>query len=142
MARKSPDSEAVPQVELRQESVARQGEIGYWSVAWVVENKGLNSLEILGVRLPHGQFKADEQCFDPPLNLAPGECGRFRVSVRCHEPPGLVTENAFVIFSVTWSGRSWRIFARIRVIVEADGTPQAQTELITRQIVGFSGVVS
>jgi hypothetical protein len=122
--------------------MARRGEAGYWSVDWLVENKGAEPLQILTVRLPHGQFKADEQLFDPPLQLAAKEISRFQVSVRCHEPPGPITENAFVILSVLWSGQLWRIFVRIRVIADADGTPRTATELVTTQKVGFSGVTS
>ena len=76
----------------------------------------------------------------PPLDLAPGKGNKFHVSVRCHEPSGLVTENAFVIFQAIWRGEPWRIFARIRVAVRTDGRPETETESITTQKVGFSGI--
>lgn len=94
------------------------------------------------VRLPHGQFKSDDHRFEPPLDLAAGASSRFHVCVSCDEPAGLVTENAFVIFAARWSGEEWRIFVRIRVIVNAEGKPETATELVTTQKVGFSGVAS
>lgn len=139
MARVLAQSEAAPEIDLRQESIVRHKADEHWSVIWVVENKGPDPLQIVSARLPHGQFKADERRFEPPLNLAPGASCRFLISVRCHEPPGLVTENAFVIFSVIWADSAWRIFVRVRVVAEADGTPWTATELITAQKVGFSG---
>jgi hypothetical protein len=53
-----------------------------------------------------------------------------------------VTENAFLIFHARWRGEEWRVFIRIRVFVVAQGEPQASTELITAQRVGFSGVAN
>ena len=55
---------------------------------------------------------------------------------------GLVTENAFVIFNVNWSDEPWRIFVRIRVTMNLDGRPETETEAITTQRVGFSGITS
>jgi hypothetical protein len=136
------ESSGGPQISLEQLSVARDGVLERWNVGWNVRNTGLNPLRILAVRLPHGQFKSDEQRFDPAIDLKPGHERQFQTLVRCSEPPGLVTENAFVIFHVTSLDERWRIFVRIRVIVNSDGRPQAGTELITMQKVGFSGVDS
>lgn len=93
---------------------------------------------ILSARLPHGQFKSAEQRFDPSLELDQGDQVAFRALVRCHEPAGLVTENAFIIFHVLWLKEAWRIFVRIRVVVEQTGKPQTSVQLITTQKVGFS----
>lgn len=76
----------------------------------------------------------------PTLHLASGETAQFQTSVRCDEPPGLVTENAFVIFTVDWLATAWRIFVRIRVVVNPEGAPETTTELITTQKVGFSSL--
>ncbi len=89
--------------------------------------------------MPHGQFKSGEVRFDPALLLPPGKSAEFTVSVCCHEPPGLVTENAFMIFYAVWLGEPCRIFARLRVNVSDAGQPAAVTESITAQRVGFSG---
>ena len=134
------DAEQGPKIELRQLAASRTGAAGDWNVDWEVENPGDNPLMLVAARLPHGKFKAEEIRFVPPVDLAPGERNRFQVSVRCHEPGGLVTENAFVIFQAIWCGEQWRIFARIRVVVTDDGRPETGTESITTQRVGFSGV--
>ena len=67
---------------------------------------------------------------------------RFQTSVRCDEPAGLVTENAFLIFHAVWLGEPWRIFARVRVEVESNREPKTVVELITTQKIGFSGVAA
>jgi hypothetical protein len=138
----SASRESAPEIVLRQLAAERDGLTKYWSIAWAIVNKGTDSLEISAVRLPHGQFKSDEHRFDPPLDLATGASRQFNVCVSCEEPVGLVTENAFVIFAARWSGEAWRIFVRIRVIVNAAGKPETETQLITTQQVGFSGVAS
>ena len=111
-------------------------------MGWTITNTGAGSIVVVSVHLPHGQFKSGEHRFEPALDLAPGEGQQFQLAVRCEEPPGLVTENAFVIFSVIWLGEAWRIFVRIRVVINDQGTPETATELITTQKVGFSGVIS
>ena len=131
-----------PHVSLRQLSAARDGARGFWNVRWEVENLGMDALTIISARLPHGQFNSDEQSFAPVLDLAAGGNAEFQSLVQCHEPTGLVTENAFVIFHCQWRGEAWRIFIRIRVTVTADGAPQTATELMTTQKVGFSGIAN
>ena len=100
---------------------------------------GKHPIQVSAVRMPHGQFKSVERRFEPPIGLAPGSRTEIDILVKCDEPPGLVTENAFVIFSVKSSGEGWRIFVRLRVVVSAEGKPETATELITTQKVGFSG---
>lgn len=129
-----------PRISLRQVAVTRAGAAGDWNVEWEVENTGNGPLQIIAARLPHGQFKAGELRFEPPLASAPGQPNRFQVPVHCNEPTGLVTENAFVIFQALWSGEPWRIFARLRVTVTGDGRPVTETESITTHQIGFSGV--
>lgn len=129
-----------PGIELRQIGVEATGDGGDWEVRFLLANRGADTMKLISARLPHGQFRGAEMEFDGSANLAPGETQSFAVRVRCQEPPGLVTENAFVIFSVRWRSVPWRIFARLRVTVDARGTPHAVTESITTQKVGFSGV--
>jgi hypothetical protein len=74
------------------------------------------------------------------MELAPGGAAEFQTVVHCDEAPGLVTENAFLIFNATWLHEEWRIFVRVRVIVDPKGEPESAAELITAQKVGFSGV--
>jgi hypothetical protein len=131
-----------PQIALWQISSKSIGAAGEWNIGWQIENRGAYLLTIFSARLPHGQFKAEEKRFDPKLELAPGECQPFCANVRCDEPVGEVTENAFVIFHVNWLGAPWRIFARVRVTIGADAVPVATTEAVTTQRIGFSGVDS
>jgi hypothetical protein len=49
-----------------------------------------------------------------------------------------VVENAFLILRVLWRDRPWRIFARLRVVVDQHGVPENRTEVVTTQPVGFS----
>jgi hypothetical protein len=129
-----------PNVALRQISLARDAATKYWNIRWELENLGTDALTIVSARLPHGQFKSDEQHFTPALELAAGASRQFQILVHCDEPAGLITENAFVIFHCQWRGDAWRIFIRIRVTVTTDGALETATELITTQKVGFSGI--
>jgi len=132
--------EAAPEIELRQLSLEWNGVMECWSIGWRIKNNAAHSLRIDSVRLPHGQFKADERCFEPALVLSSGQDARFQTAVRCDEPAGLVTENAFLIFQVMWLGAPWRIFVRVRVVVDSQREPATGVELITTQKIGFSRV--
>jgi len=127
-----------PAVSLRQRWARRENAMNRWRIGWAVENRGERPLELSSARLPHGQFKGDEQRFAPALTLAAGTVGEFETIVRCEEPPGPVTENAFVIFEASWRGAPWRIFVRVRVAVNGDGEPGTTAQSITSQRVGFS----
>ena|SRR6266508_2192609 len=131
-----------PQIVLTQISAGRDGVLEDWSIGWSIENLGEQPIYVSAVRLPHGQFKSAERRFDPAIELAPGNKTELNILVKCDEPAGLVTENAFVILSVEWLGEQWRIFVRLRVMVTVDGRLETATELITTQRVGFSGVDS
>ena len=134
--------ESTPEIALHQVSVDRHGVMECWNIGWRITNRGAQPLSVLAAHLPHGQFKSEEVRFAPRLDLAPGANEQFQTSVRCHEPSGLVTENAFVIFHVIWLAQQWRFFARVSVVVDADGTPGATTESVTTQKVCFSGITS
>ena len=138
----SEDAGPGPHIALRQVGAIRDGVAEYWNVEWEVENRGAEPIGIAAARLPHGQFKSEEIRFQPANVLPAGRSSRFHVSVDCHEPSGLVTENAFVILDVIWRAQPWRVFSRVRVVVDSDGTPLAITESITTQKIGFSGVSS
>jgi len=133
---------AEPQILLSQVSVERDRVRERWNIVWRIENLSAHPIEVLAVRLPHGQFKSAERRFEPTITLAAKQEAQFQVSVQCDEPAGLVTQNAFLIFQIVWLGEPWRIFARVRVIVNSKGEPEVTTELITTQQIGFSGVTS
>ena len=135
MEAKSPPE---PQLVLTQVSVERHPVPECWVIDWLVKNESANTLQIVAVRLPHSQFKSDERRFDPAIELSSGERKQLQTIVYCDEPAGLITENAFVIFSVNWLGKPWRVFVRLRVTLTPNGGPETATELITAQKVGFS----
>ena len=95
-------------------------------------------LRLNAARFPHGQFKAAGQRFEPALVLGHTERAEFEATIACAEPAGVIVENVFVIFSAVWQDKPWRIFVRLRVIVDAEGKPKGIPELITTQQVGFS----
>ena len=134
--------EHAPQIRLKQISVERIERPGHWKIGWEVRNIAPQPVRLLSVRLPHGQFKSEQLQFQPAIDLPAQEKENFQVPVRCDEPAGLVTENGFVIFQIVWRGAPWRVFARVRVVVNQNGEPSATTELITTQKVGFTGVNS
>ena len=127
-----------PIIGFEQVSVSASGVTNVWAVEWTIANNGAGTIAILSARVPHGQFKSSEQRFDPPLKLDQGRQVAFRALVDCNEPAGLVTENAFIIFQVLWFDQMWRVFVRIRVVVNQTGEPQTAVESITTQKVGFS----
>ena len=123
---------------MNQISVEPEEAKGNWLIRWRIENLNSEPLDLHAVRLPHGQFKSAERRFEPAIVLAPKQDAQFQVCVHCDEPAGLVTENAFLIFQIVRLGEPWRVFARVRVIVNSKGEPETETELITTQKVGFS----
>ena len=138
MTTDDPGNGKAPRILLRQISLARDGGKNLWRIGWRVENRAQHSLRIEAARFPHGQFKAGMQGFDPAISLGQGECAEFEATVACNAKRGEVVENAFVIFSTVSQDSPWRIFVRLRVVVDTEGKPTAVTELITTQQVGFS----
>jgi hypothetical protein len=109
-----------------------------WRTAWSIENTGDSPMEIFSARLPHGKFHSEEKVFAPPVAIAPRGNGRIEIEARCGEAPGTEVENGFLILRVAYAGEQWLILSRLRVRIDARGTPAAATELITLQRVGFS----
>jgi hypothetical protein len=134
------ETENEPQIALEQISVEKIDRPGYWKLGWKIKNVAPHAIKLLAGRLPHGQFKSEEWHFEPAMELLAQQEANFYVPVRCAEPEGLVTENGFVILQISWQGTPWRVFVRVRVVVNARGEPSATTELITTQKLGFTGV--
>jgi hypothetical protein len=131
-------SDTGPQVFVEQTSRHPEPVSGRWRVAWHIQNLGQSPLQILAARLPHSRFRSEEWALTPPPQLLPGERVQLECPVTCNEPPETVVENAFVILRVLWQEEPWRIFARLRVVFDAQCRPQTTTEVVTVQRVGFS----
>jgi len=73
------------------------------------------------------------------VSLPAGGSFEPRLEISCDGPAGSEIENTFLIFTAEAGGTTWRILARMRVRVGADGVPHSVTERIDVQEVGFSG---
>lgn len=111
---------------------------GCWGVAWRIENVGDEPVRILAGRLPHSQFRSEEQEFIPNPAISHKECARLDFSVSCCQAPGAVIENAFLILRVLCAAAWWRVLARLRVQFDEDGRPSTFTESVTTHRIGFS----
>jgi len=131
--------ELSPELAVKQVRVAYANAGERWNIVWQIVNTGTAPIGVLSLKLPHGQFRTDDYKFDPVIELAPGAMREIHTSVRCDEPPGLVTENGFLLFEVQSGGAKWRIFVRLQVVVNERREPQTRVERITRQRVGYSG---
>jgi len=102
-----------------------------WRITWSLTNLGADRLEILETWLPHDQFRAGRESFEPPLALAP-RASTVLVST-VESPLGLseTIENAFLILRTRSSGRNRRVFARLRVEHEGDGRIRPVIESLT-----------
>jgi hypothetical protein len=124
------------------EEIRRSGEVGSgrWWFGWRIQNLTAQPIKFLAARCPHGQFRSEERFFDPPFHAPARGNATIEMTVLCDEPAGAVIENGFLILLVEWLDKKWRIFVRLRVIINQQGEPETATELITTQRVGFSGV--
>jgi hypothetical protein len=133
-------SEDAPKITADSIHCIRNTDPGQWSCSWRIQNLTDRSMNLLSVRLPHGQFRSQEREFNPSLEVLPGASSGIETSVLCDEEPGAVIENAFLILLCEWQEERWRIFVRVRVTINQEGEPAPVTELITTQRVGFSGL--
>lgn len=133
-------SQDAPKISVDVLDCVRDSQSGLWAFGWRIKNLTGQPMKFFAARLPHGQFKGQEQEFKPLLEVAPGSGAGFETSVLCDGEPGAVIENAFLILLCEWQGERWRIFVRLRVTINADGEPVPVAELITTQKVGFSGL--
>lgn len=127
-----------PHISLCQMFVYAEAKKSLWNVGWRIENLDRDVLRLDTVRFPHGQFKADEQRFEPAIILEYGESSEFPVAIECKESPGAIVENAFAIFTGSWREEDWRIFVRLRIDIDNQRRPIATAELSTMQRAGFS----
>ena len=124
-----------PRVRVTQIACARCGED--WRMAWRIDNLTASEMRLLDVRFPHGRFRSGlRELAD--VRVAPSASTDLEAMVACHGRDGEVVENTFLITTVEWRKVLWRILARMTVRFAPDGSPDAATELVTVQRVGFS----
>ena len=133
-------ADAGPRVVVEELHRSKEAERGRWLFAWRIQNLTEEPITFLAARCPHGQFRSEEQCFDPPHHAAAGRNVTIEMSVICEEPAGTAVENGFLILTTEWREDKWRIFVRLRVMVDEEGIPGTAAALITTQRVGFSGI--
>jgi hypothetical protein len=109
-----------------------------WIIRWRIQNSSVDALALEAAWLPHGQFRGERTDLEPPISLPPGQATELELPVAWDEPVGSIVENAFLLLTVRWRGEPWRILTRITVYRDADGTPDARTQSMTVQKVGFS----
>ena len=127
-----------PQVHVEQASRYTGPSSHLWVIGWRIQNLGHQPLRLLAAHLPHSRFRSGETKLGLLPTMLPGENARVELSVACTQPPGSAVENVFLIVRVLWRERPWRIFARLRVVCDEEGTPETTTEVVTTQPVGFS----
>lgn len=126
---------ASPAVRIEAAGVAeREGE--GWRTTWRVVNADPIAIRVVAATAPHSKFRG-EMAMD--LAVPGAEAATFRLVVQVDGAPGSVIENAFVILLIQKGDERWRVLARLRVRLDADGRPQPHVETITTQRVGFSG---
>jgi hypothetical protein len=107
---------------------------GSWRVRWRVTNTGGDHVRLVAVRAPHSRFRADSV----DLNAVVTESVTVDQTLRVEAAPGEEIENAFVIFVVVKERETWRVLFRVRVRMDAEGTPAPAVEAMSTHRVGFS----
>ena len=110
---------------------------GPWLVAFDVQNRSAEPVELVEAWLPHAKFNAEAQELDG-LTLAHGATTRLAFTATYDEPPGTAAENAFVIMRLRWRGDTWRHLTRMTVASGPHGEPSAVVESVSAHRVGFS----
>jgi hypothetical protein len=131
------DSEA-PSITVEQIARRRAAEAGQWVVGWRIRNVGGDPLTIEAAWLPHGQFRGERTDLQTPVTLGWEQATELGLPVRWDEPVDSVVENAFLILTVRWHDEPWRILTRITVHRDAEGAPDARTQNMTVQKIGFA----
>lgn len=109
---------------------------GAWRVRWRVTNDGGAHVRLVAVRAPHSRFRSDPV----DLDIRVAQTATVEHTVRIKAAPGQDVENAFVIFVAVLGRDAWRVLCRVRIHMDADGTPSPTVETISAHRVGFSEV--
>jgi len=108
---------------------------GKWKIRWRVTNGG-EPVRLTGLAAPHGKFRSPDHAIE--VALAAGGTFEPQLEIASAEPAETEIENTFLILTAEEGGKTWRILARMRVRVTADGVPHPVTERVDVQEVGFS----
>lgn len=108
---------------------AVQADGAAWLVAWHVQNLLEQALVLEEAWVPHGRFRGEGHV-RLDLEIPPGGATLVHLRVAAHEVPGTLVENAYLILRAS---QRWRVFARMRVEFDADGTPRPVVEAVTAQ---------
>ena len=125
-----------PRVTVEPIAVTR-GAPDSWKVRWRITNEGDEALHLTKIAAPHGKFRSPDHAID--VGLSAGGSFEPQLVIASAEPAGAEIENTFLIVTAETGAKAWRILARMRVRVDADGVPHAMTERIDVQEVDFSG---
>jgi hypothetical protein len=125
----------MPRVAVDPLAVTRAGP-GVWKVRWRITNEG-EPLRLTAIGAPHGKFRSRDHAID--VTLAAGGSFDPQLQIACAEPPGSEIENTLLIVTAEAAPKAWRILARMRVRVTADGVPHPMTERVDVQEVGSDG---
>jgi hypothetical protein len=108
-----------------------------WRVTWRLHNRGGAPLSVESAWVPHGRFRGESRLtLEPARHIGPGQSTELELLVHAQEAPGTVVENTFLILLVVAQQAKWRVFTRMRVEFEPDGTPRPVPEVLTLQSSG------
>ena len=127
-----------PSLQIEAVACRSTGVSGRWTVSWRIRNLDSQPLEVQSAWSPHDKFFSERREFNPSLPLAGLEIIDLELDVTSSGLPGEVVENSFVILSLLWRDRPWRVFARHLITVDSAGTPQHRCQSVTIHPVGIS----
>ncbi len=107
---------------------------GSWRVRWRVTNDGPDHARLVAIRASHSRFRSDPV----DLNAVVIESVIVEQTLRIEAAPGEEIADASVIFVVVSERETWRVLFRIRVRMEADGTPAPHVDGVEAHRVGFN----
>jgi len=97
-------------------------------MTWRVGNDGAELLRLEDAWIPHSRFRGEGHVALSAV-IDAGASRTFDFVVTANEPPLTVVENAFLILRAS----ECRIFVKLRVEFDHDGTPTPIVEAVTSQ---------
>ena len=121
-----------PRLDIEVAECRRGPRPGNWDVTWRITNRAGQPLALHSAWVPHGRFRGQGR-LNLARSLGPDHHLDLELPVHAQEAPGTVVENAFLIVRFSLAGVPWRVFVRMRVEFDAQGTPHPIPELVTLQ---------